>query len=478
MCVVKATVQVPNQIPHGPGQPPVTINYSVLPAGILFDTTIPYPVVIALYDPSDPNRMYLAWLGGQTGNNSFQWNGALYYYDAWGNPVGFAGYCQASTVFAQVALCVEDHQVNLGTMAIDKVPQQFYFNTPAIAIWGDTTGYLGQKKQYTCAVSVQPDGQVTWSGGNDSRTGNPVTGTGTAFATWFFSEGVRQVQAQATFGGQQISQTWSTDIKDIFLYSDGKEYVNLYLPYNPSLGAYASRLIANNHWDTAYVVVDANGDIEKARFNTAWVDRFKGDLAHKAFNLRNCKWEGYPGPYFFTAPWYNSATPNDLVNPLPANANLTMFDWRGFRRGTFTLATYQQYGNTDVKSSNANCHGNSAHCFGAMTLFLADKSAVRAEIERVGGVIGSDISLKPKSEVMQHIQEHGIIFFYRGSNLCHSAYVVSVGEDPSEVVLWACNAGVPSRGTKGGFDEVILQEYFDADPSVTQVSFLNDIHAR
>lgn len=125
-----------------------------------------------------------------------------------------------------------------------------------------------------------------------------------------------------------------------------------------------------------------------------------------------------------------------------------------------------------------NCHGNSARCFGAMALNLGDKAAVRAAIEDVGGVVEDETPLLPKVQAMQDIQEHGVILFYRGSSLCHSAFVVSVGEDPSSVVLWACNAGVPNRGTKAGFDEVTLQEYFDADASVTQVSFFNDIHAR
>jgi hypothetical protein len=138
-----------------------------------------------------------------------------------------------------------------------------------------------------------------------------------------------------------------------------------------------------------------------------------------------------------------------------------------------TQNDYAANGERDVKFTAANCHGNSAHCFGVMNLFLA-AGEIGPKLTELGASY-TRVPMHPISEVMPFIQSESIIVFHEYGGISHSAYVVSLGQNPGGIIIWACNAGVPNQGTAAGFDEVTLQEYFDAHPNLDGVSFYNDI---
>jgi hypothetical protein len=335
---------------------------------------------------------------------------------------------------------------------------------PGIAFRGPDNGYLGQKQTYDQVwIQGTKEGEIYWNGGDA-----PPGLTAPTYSTRFFSTGQKTVFASAwlrTDGPAVLKwSSWVTNIKDIFCYDDGgKEYSGVY-PGSLQFGAYASRLVSGTAWDTNYVTLDENGDPQCAKFNVGWVDKFKGDLSHKAHNLRNCRWENKANPEL-TTPWN-----------MAGNDNLTEFNWKGFMPEVVTFADYQQNGDRDVKLTAANCHGNSAHCFGVMSLNLATQDVAKG-IEALGATFTEDLD-KPVGDVMLWIEARAIIFFNcanpRTQIAPHSAYVLSVGPDASQTWIWACNAGVTSRGTKAGFDEVTLQEYLN-EHSVSMVSLYNYI---
>jgi hypothetical protein len=103
---------------------------------------------------------------------------------------------------------------------------------------------------------------------------------------------------------------------------------------------------------------------------------------------------------------------------------------------------------------------------------------VDTELTNLGATFTPRQSI-PNNEdaIMAEIEPHCIIFFHGiPAQAQHSAYVVTVGEGLGDTWIWACNAGVAALETKGGFDEVSLEQYFQEHTNITQVSFYKNIH--
>ena len=136
----------------------MTINYSVLPNGLVFDPATPTPVVVELYDPAyQPNR-YLYKTGG-TGPGSFSWDGRLYSYDGQDNIVGGPYYCQASKAFARIHIHAADLQINYVDGTITPMPNVLTFSNHGFAldlgnVWVTEGGVLRAELQAGLVFTV------------------------------------------------------------------------------------------------------------------------------------------------------------------------------------------------------------------------------------------------------------------------------------------------------------------------------------
>ena len=154
-----------------------------------------------------------------------------------------------------------------------------------------------------------------------------------------------------------------------------------------------------------------------------------------------------------------------FTDPGGGGEHLESFVWKGHREPYEILDGQHYWDNMGkIKGTYCNCHGNSAHAYGAET-FTTTSAGIETEVEAAAG--GEDVSQKEENRTLVQIENDisvGDILVFNStvSGAGHSAYVCGkTACSSASITLWACNAGVLAKGTEEGFDEVTLKEYLE-----------------